>query len=674
MGTPLLIGIDTGGTYTDAVACRSDDLSVVASAKAPTDHADLGAGILTSLEAVLEQAGISTADIGAVAVSTTLATNALVEGAGSPVGLVAIGMDPADLERAGLDRALRGGPVLHIAGGHDSHGLEAAPLDVGRVEAWLTEVDQDHDIEGFAVAATFAVRNPAHERAIHQLLARRTGQPVTCSHHLSDQLNGPRRAVTAVLNASLVPLTTNLLDAVATSLAELGISAPLMVVKGDGSLASVDWIRERPVDTILSGPAASVTGAMHLASLEAAVVADMGGTTTDVTVVGTAADRRTSVGAVVGGHRTMVAALDIRTTGLGGDSQVDLSRDRRGTLTIGPARIVPLGVAAGRDPRVTSVLERQLARAHGKDSDGIVALAITGDHRPPNDVGEAAVLDLLASGPKALDDIAPRATTRRSVDRLVRDGVVVLAGFTPTDAAALTDPARGDHTAIDDDASRRGALLLARRLAPSGTSLDPEAVAMLTLRSTERLATGAVLAGLAEAEGLPPSIVEDSLVARHLEGADDTRLVDVTLSTAVPLIGVGGPAEMIFPAVGRHLGAEVVIPPYANVANAVGAAIGMITITRHVVISAPRRGLYRVHWGDEPPTMYDLEEAVAYAHKALGDELAQAAVTAGAAEHHIDVTWDATEADIGGRSLFVEGVVTATVSGRPVPTGSSSDE
>ncbi|WP_439509090.1 hydantoinase/oxoprolinase N-terminal domain-containing protein, partial [Yoonia sp.] len=206
-----LLGVDTGGTYTDAVVLDDAAQRVVASAKALTSRPDLAFGVGAAIDAALAKAGVAARDIAMVSLSTTLATNALVEGQGGRIALVFIGFDAAELTRAGLQDALRGDPVIALAGGHSHAGVEAAALDLAGLQVALAALDAG--ITGFAVAASFATRNPAHEIAARDLIRDLTGLPVTCSHELSSALGGPKRALTAVLNARLIGMIDGLITA-----------------------------------------------------------------------------------------------------------------------------------------------------------------------------------------------------------------------------------------------------------------------------------------------------------------------------------------------------------------------------------------------------------------------------------------------------------------------------
>ncbi|MFN6926151.1 MAG: hydantoinase/oxoprolinase N-terminal domain-containing protein, partial [Tabrizicola sp.] len=171
------LGVDTGGTYTDAVILDDATNRILGKAKALTSRHDLAVGIGQAVDAAIAAAGVTAAEVALVSLSTTLATNALVEGQGARVALVFIGFDAADLGRGGLTEALKGDPVVTLPGGHTHAGTEVAPLDLGLLELMVRE--RGDDVSGFAVAAQFATRNPAHEVAARDLIRRVTGRPVT---------------------------------------------------------------------------------------------------------------------------------------------------------------------------------------------------------------------------------------------------------------------------------------------------------------------------------------------------------------------------------------------------------------------------------------------------------------------------------------------------------------
>ena len=247
---PLYLGIDTGGTFTDAVLLDTD-MRLVAKAKALTTYDDLSRGISKALDNVLATSGAERHHIGLASLSTTLATNALVEGVGARTGLVMIGFTPADANRAGLLSALGQDPIIYCEGGHDGQG-RAKPLNLAPLEAWLQ--GEGRNVDAYAIASCFAVRNPEHELAAKAYIEQSTQKTATLSHELSAKLGGPKRALTTLLNARLVPMIDALLNAMDQALKARHIQAPLMIVRGDGALISEAFARSRPIETILSGP------------------------------------------------------------------------------------------------------------------------------------------------------------------------------------------------------------------------------------------------------------------------------------------------------------------------------------------------------------------------------------------------------------------------------------
>ncbi|MBS3783000.1 MAG: hydantoinase/oxoprolinase family protein, partial [Anaerolineae bacterium] len=354
----VVLGIDTGGTYTDAALVDHVTGDVLAGAKALTTRHDLAIGIeraiVAALEAVLGREAVTPEDVHLVALSTTLATNAIVEGQGRSVGLLLIGYDQELVRQYELERELATDHLVYLQGGHDVVGEEAELLDEQAAREAI--LDWKDVVEGFAISGFFGVYNPAHELRVKALVQSLTDLPVTCGHELTTRLDSVRRATTAALNAQLIPLLHELIAAVRETLDRIGVSAPLMVVKGDGSLVRAGWAMERPIETILSGPAASVVGAWHLGGRHDVWTVDVGGTTTDIAVLNDGRPRLNPHGAHVGGWRTMVEAADVHTVGLGGDSHVRLNGS---SLAIGPQRVIPLCLLATQHPGIVDKLKIQ---------------------------------------------------------------------------------------------------------------------------------------------------------------------------------------------------------------------------------------------------------------------------------------------------------------------------
>ncbi|WP_431301057.1 hydantoinase/oxoprolinase N-terminal domain-containing protein [Tabrizicola sp. BL-A-41-H6] len=658
------LGVDTGGTYTDAVILDEAATEVIGKAKALTSRHDLAVGIGQAVDAAIAAAGVTAAEVSLVSLSTTLATNALVEGQGGRVALVVIGFDADDLTRGGLTEALKGDPVLSVAGGHSHAGTEAAALDMAALEAEVGKLGEE--VMGFAVAARFATRNPAHEMAAREVIRRVTGRPVTCSHELSAQLNGPKRALTAVLNARLIGMIDRLVAACERHLLAIGIDAPLMVVRGDGALISAAMVRERPIETILSGPAASIVGARWLTGASDALVSDIGGTTTDVALLRDGLPEIDPEGARVGGFRTMVEAVAMRTTGLGGDSEVHLvTEGLKGGLRLGPRRLIPVSLlAVEHGAMVHAALDRWLSADAVGEMDGRFVVPMAGQTGGLS-AREAAVLERL----RVPMPMAQALTSRLEVaalERLVARGLVMVAGVTPSDASHVL----GGLDAWDRAAAEKAVRLMARRRTGAGERFasGPEPFAravvdQLTAQTVECLLEAAFGEDPAFAGEPPEALARHALTRAGL--ARHRGVIEVTARLGVPVIGLGASAPFYYGAVGARLGCEMILPDHAGVANAIGAVAGQVSQRVQGIVSSPAEGRFVAHLTDGLQVFSTRDAALDAMEAALVAEASDRARRAGAVDLRVTVARDVREAEVEGRAMFIEATVTAKASGRP---------
>ena len=658
-----LLGVDTGGTYTDAVILDETADAVIGKAKSLTTRADLALGIGRAVDAALAGAGVQPSQIAMVSLSTTLATNALVEGQGGRVALIFIGFDADDLERGGLVEALKGDPVVRLAGGHNHAGGQAAALDMAALEQAVTELSGD--VMGFAVASRFATRNPAHEVAARDLIRRVSGRPVTCSHELSAKLNGPKRALTAVLNARLIGMIDRLVAACERHLEAVGITAPLMVVRGDGALISAAMVRERPIETILSGPAASIVGARWLTGASDALVSDIGGTTTDVALLRNGLPEIDPEGARVGGLRTMVEAVAMRTSGLGGDSEVHvLATGLTGGLRLGPRRLIPVSLlAVEHGPMVHAALDRWLSSDTAGEFDGRFVIPMQGQTGGLT-AREATVLERVTK-PMPLSLALTSRLEVAAMERLVARGLVMISGVTPSDASHVL----GRLDAWDGTASVKALKLLAKRrngsgdrIALDGSVLPQAVIDQLTAQTVECLLEAAFDedGGFDEqAEGLARHPLTTAGLNRH------RGVVEVTLRLGVPVIGLGASAPSYYGAVGERLGCEMILPEHAGVANAIGAVVGQVSQRAQGLVSSPGEGRFTAHLPDGLQTFTSRDAALEALETALVAEATARAQAAGAADLRVSATRDIREAQVEGNPMFIEATVTVTASGRP---------
>ena len=660
----LALGVDTGGTYTDAVLIK-DEKTIIATAKSLTTRNDLAIGIERAVRAVLKKAQVSAAEVTLASLSTTLATNALVEGQGGRVGLVYIGFNPRDLENHDLSQALRGDPHVILNGGHDHAGAQVAPLDTVTLKEWLS---QAHGISAFAVAAQFATRNPAHENEAQALITHITGRPTSLSHHLSAKLNGPKRALTALLNARLIALTHRLIGRAQDILKQIGVTAPLMVVRGDGALMSAKVAQERPIETILSGPAASIVGARWLTGADHALVSDIGGTTTDIAVLRGGKPAIDPRGARVGQFRTMVEAVAMRTTGLGGDSEVHfISSGLQGGVTLGPRRVLPLALIAHEAPQmVLPVLERQLRKPLPGDYDGRFVRRIEGmeaDGLPPRDQD---VLRRILTQVQPLEDVLTRRLDTEALGRLIARGLVQIAALTPSDASHML----GRMTIWNKEAAQMGLRLFMRRRTGAGDVLctDPSQMAQMIIdQMTQQTGNALLEAAFADLEqdfDAPPDVLaRHSIIKKGLVGYHD--LIKLSAGLGVDVVALGASAASYYPAVGDHLNCPILLPKHKEVANAIGAVVGRVTVRKQGHVTSPSEGRYRIHLQDGPQDVPSAQVAMDQLEIALRAEAETSAKASGAQDIQISVKRDIKQARLEGRNVFVEGTIYIEASGRP---------
>jgi N-methylhydantoinase A/oxoprolinase/acetone carboxylase beta subunit len=666
----LWLGLDTGGTFTDAVLL-ADGRRVIASAKALTTQWNLAIGIGNAIRAVLEllPAGSSHEDVSLVSVSTTLATNAVVENRFSPVCTLLIGFDDAMVERSGLKHSGTGGLVVRIQGGHVATGEESNALD----EAAVTRAVEDHEarVEAFAVAANFSVRNPAHELRARKLIRAISLKPVTCAHELSSKLDAPRRALTAALNARLTPQIRHLIEALSRVLKDESIDAPLMIVKGDGSLMKAEIALEYPVETILSGPAASVVGAGFLTGLSDFMVADMGGTTTDIAVVCDGRPVISGEGALVGAFRTMVEAVDVRTSGLGGDSEVYFDRQHR--LRVGPRKAMPLSLLAHSFPAVLACLKSIAELERLPDHPTQFAFR-NPDRAPPAHLSalERRVWEALDREPRQVSAVARSGSGLEALRRLADAGLATLAAFTPSDAMHVLSRQAGWCL----EAAEYGARILAteeRNARAARAAVSPQAICERTYEHVV-CETGRVLlaAALAHDPGVQARgrgwgefgdrLIEDTVAGRHF-----SKLLRATLGLARPLVAIGAPVGAYYPEVARRLGATLSIPTHAAVCNAVGAVAGVVSQTVEILVNQTTFKVFRVHDPAGSQDYPDPEPALEHAQRRSRELALAAAHRAGATDPHVETRVTEKLAQVGpGADYLAEAVARSTATGRPL--------
>lgn len=538
------LGIDAGGTYTDAVLIRDTDGTIVDSNKALTTYPDLHPGIKNVIDGLNSE---YLKNIKLVSVSTTLSTNTILEGTGFPVALILIGDHP-------LEKQLPTKHVLFTAGGHDHNGEEEVPLDLEAVEKFALNVKDK--VSAFAISSYFSTRNPEHELRVKNRILELTGLPAVCGHELSQELGAYERAVTAFLNAQLIPITRQFVQSIIKDIEERGINARLLMLKCDGSVVGIKDALKKPIETIFSGPAASLVGASYLSGLETCAVIDVGGTSTDISSICMGVPDLSEEGAVVGGWKTRVKAIRMETTATGGDSHIwTMNRE----LFLGPRRVMPLAVAAVQYPGFLSNLKRTPTPARENLCENIQPTKFfvrsgypAGELSKP----EAEVLEVIGNKPVSVPEITVlirKDCQSQTLDSLIKKRLVQAIGFTPTDALHVL----GEYTAWNEEASRIGAERLSRFMRMTPIEFCT-AVKKRVARNMALHLLSYILAG-----------VPETAIVKILDGSYPAKF-----KLEVPIVLLGGPVRAHRKELEEFVDAEILVPEHAEVGNAVGAIVG----------------------------------------------------------------------------------------------------
>ena len=580
------LGIDTGGTYTDSVIYDFENEEIIESAKARTVQEDLKVGINNVLGKLTPEA---LEEVKIVSLSTTLATNAAVEGKMGKGTLILIGCDG---ETVKLKREKYGLPaqreIIFIEGGHNPKGEIISEPDWSTLKEQVLKNKDKTD--GFAVVQLWGMRNPEFEKKAKQLIFKWTGKPVVCAHELLGDLNFLKRAATALLNVRLIPIINKFMDAIKVSLQAKKITSPLVIVKGDGSLMSEDFARERPLETLLSGPAASVVGGMNITGDNNCMIVDMGGTTTDLSLVKQGRLELANGGIKVGKWITGTKSIALKTIGLGGDSAIRINGDDQ--LEIGPERVVPLSWLANKWPDV--ILELKKLLEDKKAPLEFIYLLKEIENETNFNKRELEIVETLKNGPSSISGLAEKlgiSIFDIRLDNLRKNDIIMESSLTPTDIMHIT----GDFKKWNTKAAEIGGQIMAKKFNISLEQLTVkirrqikekiyyEIVKMLISNRDEYLID----------DGSSNSFYK--LIMMGYEDAvggskEKQKFLSTQFKTYFNLVGIGAPIHIYLPDIAEVLNTNCKIPEKAAVANAVGAITGNISVKEEIEI----RPIYNV--------------------------------------------------------------------------------
>ena len=554
----LSLGIDAGGTYTDAALVNMKTRTVIQSQKALTTYPNPLGGIQNVLDR-LDPEKLQKVEL--LSVSTTFATNTILEKNGAPVALILIGSQK-------VPEHLKDNCVV-VKGGHNYRGAEHEPLDIDAVTEYVLSVKDN--VSAFAVSSFYSILNPAHEKEVRRLILELTGYPVVCGYELAQSLGAYERGVTAYLNAALLPTARIFLEAVSDEVKRRKMNLKTTMLKCNGAVALFDEVMERPVETIFSGPAASVLGASFLSGKETCLAIDVGGTSTDVSMIEDGIPQISDLGATVGGWKTKVRAIKMETIAAGGDSHIwidapSLPDALLSSVRIGPRRVIPLCRAALMYPELETLFKEHWV-PHNQNLNEFLqktTLVLKSDYEAVRlSPEEETVYSKIPSRPVFINDLDWSSYPENEipfdiVETLVNKRLIQLIGFTPTDVLHVT----GEFNEWDADASQTGA----RKLAEIFNIQKEDFCRLIKRMFSKSMALEAVYF-------LNNSFSKDELSVFMDRFGSETHM---RYKIDIPIILIGAPVRCFIPELEEFLEAEIIAPDYYEIGNAVGCLAGKL--------------------------------------------------------------------------------------------------
>lgn len=663
----IAIGIDTGGTCTDAVVYNFEQRKILASGKTPTTHSDLSKGIGTALDN-LPRDLVDSAEV--IALSTTLATNACVENKGGRAKLVFFGVSQATVKRISseLGLTLDNDSLIFIDCKTKINGEVIVEPDWDYFKSHMHDWFDECDAVG--VVEIYARKSGAnYEKEAARLIREEIDIPVVCGYSLFNEYNIIKRGASALLNARLLSVIDRFLKAVRQAMRERDINAPFVIVRSDGSLMTGDFTSSRPVETLLCGPVASVMGAMELSGEPNAMVVDIGGTTTDVAFVKDGIPQRVKTGVRIGSWDTFVKGLSVDTFGLGGDSGVMVDPNT-GELVLEDNKVMPLCMAAVEYPSILKVLQREDAgrvRVNNQRKHIYVCLHDISEKKSYTEKERAIAAHLREPlSLELLGEAMGETVLEYHIERLISKGVLIRCGVTPTDAMHV----KHDFEAYNRDASVLGLNIMARIL-----DIQTDELADLIYDTFKRKLYDSLLRILIEdtfpeirVEGVDAQLKQ--VIDSSYEHAKNNTFNDffkVAFNTPATLVGVGAPTSLFLPDVGSLIGAKVVSSEYSSVANALGAAVGKVKSSITVEVRyQPEYDTYVVFGCGERVVTETLQPAKNLANKLALEYAEKEAVEMGADPEHLTSDKEEEEliAETEFGTLYMGYKVTVTAEGR----------
>lgn len=494
------IGIDVGGTFTKAVLIDNATFEVVGRFSVLTTHRHergVAHGVIEVFRNVLQQTRVDPKDVVFLAHSTTQATNALLEGDVAAVGVLGVASRMEALLARGQTtvKDIELAPGRYLRPAHRFVTRET--LSDESLRAAIEELRRDN-VRVVVASSAFGVDDQEAEEQVRRITME-AGLAITCGHEITKLYGLATRTRTAVINASILPKMIDTADMTQASVREAGIAAPLMIMRGDGGVMGIEEVRRRPAMTMLSGPAASVAGALMHLKVSDGIYFEVGGTSTNIGVIRNG--KPTIKYAKVGGHDTYINSLDVRVIGIAGGSMVRVQGND--IVDTGPrsAHIAGLGYSAFADPALLQDAKVETFQPGADDPADYVCLrlvdgsrlAITttcaanalgytkpGVHAFGNAVSAQQAMQVLA----AYLGISPEGVARRILERAAAKVIPVVGGLIAeytldTDQAELVGEGGGAGALIPFIAEK---MRLRYRISPDAEVISSIGVAMALVR------------------------------------------------------------------------------------------------------------------------------------------------------------------------------------------------
>lgn len=441
MARKVRIGIDVGGTFTDAIAIDNDTYEIIAQKKIPTTHKEgVAHGIVLIVREILKEGNIDPSEVTFIAHGTTQATNALLEGDVAHTGIIGLGTG-SDARAAKRETNI---PDIELSPGKflrtSNVFLDSKSLSESDVNAAIDTLVADGS-EVAVVSGAYSVDDPKDEDSVNKMLSDR-GILSTVGHEMSELYGLNMRTRTAVVNASLIPKMMATANMTEQAVKDTNIKSELMIMRADGGVMSIDEVRHRPILTMLSGLAAGVAGALMYEKVTDGIFFETGGTSVDVSVI---KNGKTMVKyAEVGGFKTYLRSLDVRTMGLAGGTMIQVSGGKISDVGPRSAHIAGLAYECFDDAAgMTSATAKLVSPCPG-DPEYVVVVDQDGNEFSPTLCGAANLLGYVPEG--------DFAEGNRDTARIAWEAVGKLVGMSAEEAAAKAMDIATDKLKVTVDA------------------------------------------------------------------------------------------------------------------------------------------------------------------------------------------------------------------------------